>query len=313
MLRFARLALQRARDADVVDAHFALYAALPVALGIARRRPLVVHFQGPWADENWIQGDHSTIRRWLRRRLERFVYRRAHQVVVLSNAFAEVAVERYGVSPGRIRQVSPGVDIGRFDQGDRTASRQSWGVDPGAFVAVCVRRLVPRMGIEDLLEAWDQVVAELPPHSKLFIAGEGDLFTRLRLRIEQSRVPDSVALLGRLSDEELVRIYQAADVGVVPTREHEGFGLVVVEAAACGTPSIVTDVDGLPESVQELDASLVVPHSQPLLLAARLHRAAHGDLPGREAARRFAEKFEWGNVVARHRDIYERVIRDRVA
>ena len=65
--------------------------------------------------------------------------------------------------------------------------------------------------------------------------------------------------LGKVDEETLVRCYRAADVSVVPTLALEGFGLVVLESLACGTPAIVSDSGGLPEAVANLDRSLIVP------------------------------------------------------
>ena len=120
-------------------------------------------------------------------------------------------------------------------------------------------------------------------------------------------VGDSVRLLGRVSDERLVELYRAADVAVVPSIEHEGFGMVVLEAAACGTPSIVTAVGGLPEAVAGLDPSLILPPDDRDALRDRLVRA-HVDRPSRTATRAYAERFDWSAVAERHRAIVRRAV-----
>lgn len=304
LLAFGAAARRAARDAAVVDAHFALYAFLPLLSRRLRRLALVIHFQGPWADENVAQGDESRLRRSLRRGLERAVYRRADRVVVLSSAFRRLLVERYGVLPWRVRVEPPGVDLERFCPGDRVGARERLMLDGDAFVVVSVRRLVPRMGLDVLLDGWRRALAELPPRSTLLIAGEGPLRGELESRIAGEGLADSVRLLGHIDDGELLDLYRAADVAVVPTRSFEGFGLVVIEAAACGTPTIVTAVGGLPEAVRELDRSLAVPAGDAPALASRIVRAARaGGLPGRDATRRFATDHGWGRVVDRNRAI----------
>ena len=304
LFAFTRAARRAGRDATVVDAHFALYALVPLLLTRLRRLPLVVHFQGPWADENVAQGDRSSLRRSLRRGLERVVYRRADRIVVLSTAFKRVLVERYGVSPWRVRVVPPGVDLARFSPGDRRAAREALGLEPDAFVAVCVRRLVPRMGIDLLLDAWAQALDGLPANARLLIAGDGPQRAALEARIDRLGLHDGVRLLGRIDDEALVDLYRAADVGVVPTRSFEGFGLVVIEAAACGTPTIVTRVGGLPEAVAGLDDSLVVAAGDAAALAARMLRSVSASgVPGREETRRFAESYSWEQAVEKHRAV----------
>jgi glycosyltransferase involved in cell wall biosynthesis len=302
LLAFWQAAQRAAPSADVIDAHFALYALAPLVVGRLHGKPLLLHFHGPWADEAVVTGGSSRLALRLRRLLEWATYRRADRVIVLTSAFRQVLVERYGVSPWAIHVEPPGVDLERFSPGSRERSRRRLGIPDGAFAAVCVRRLVPRMGIESLLEAWRGALADLPPDSRLLIAGEGPLREHLAAAAAAPGHDGTVHILGRVSDERLVDLYRAADIAVVPTLALEGFGLVVLEAAACGTASIVTAVGGLPEAVSGLDRSLVVPARnigalRDRLLAARVSR------PSAEAARRHAERYDWPRVAARHRQI----------
>lgn len=302
LLAYSMAARRAARDTAVVDAHFALYALVPLLSRRLGALPVVVHFQGPWADENVAQGDGSALRRSLRRALERTVYRRAARIVVLSSAFRRLLVERYRVSPWRIRVEPPAVDLDRFSPGVREHSRERLGLGTCPFLAVCVRRLVPRMGLDVLIDAWAQALPELPPQAQLLVAGEGPLRGELEEHIVRAGQQGSVRLLGRVDDDALVDLYRASDLGIVPTRSFEGFGLVVIEAAACGTPTIVTRVGGLPEAVAGLDPSLAVPAGDVPALAARIAQAARaGGLPSRRATRRFAEGYSWQRVVDRNR------------
>jgi glycosyltransferase involved in cell wall biosynthesis len=305
LIAFWRAAQQAADSADVVDAHFALYALAPLWLGRLRSKPAVLHFHGPWADENVALGDGSGMRRTARRLLERAAYRRADEAIVLSSAFRQVLVERYRVPPWNVHVEPPGVDLERFSPASVSEARGHLDLPPDGFVAVAVRRLVPRMGLEQLVHAWADVVDQLPQPSTLLIAGEGPLRRRLQDTIAARRVGDRVRLLGRVSDEQLVDCYRAADVAVVPSLEHEGFGLVVLEAAACGTPSIVTAVGGLPETIAALDSSLIIPAGDRPALRNRL-LLAPAELPSRAATRAHAERFHWSTVAQRHRAIVAR-------
>ena len=130
------------------------------------------------------------------------------------------------------------------------------------------------MGIDVLLDSWAARGGELPPGSTLLVVGDGPLAGELEARAARPPLAGSVRLLGRVRDRELVEVYRAADVAVLPTLAVEGFGLVVLEAAACGTPSIVTDVGGLSEAAAPLDRSLVVPAADAGALADRLRAAA---------------------------------------
>jgi glycosyltransferase involved in cell wall biosynthesis len=305
LLAFWRAAQRAAGRADVVDAHFALYALAPLWLGRLRSKPVVVHFHGPWTDENVAAGDASRVRRRVRHLIERATYMSADEAITLTSAFRQVLVERYRVAPWNISVVPPGVDLGRFTPGSVDRARCGLDIAPQAFVAVSVRRLVPRMGLDLLVEAWSQTVGDLPLGSTLLLVGDGPLRAPLARSVAALGLRESVRLIGRVSERELVNLYRAADVAVVPSTEHEGFGLVVIEAAACGTPSIVTSVGGLPEAIVDLDPSLIVRPGDRAALSDRLLRA-RVDRPSARAARAHAERYEWSAVAERHRAIIRR-------
>jgi glycosyltransferase involved in cell wall biosynthesis len=305
LVAFWRAAQEAASASEVVDAHFALYALAPLRIGRLRRKPVIVHFHGPWADESAAGGDVSLLRRHARRLLERAAYQRATESVVLTSAFRRVLVERYGARPWTVNVVPPGVDLDRFMPApDQAEVRRALGLPERGFVAVCVRRLVPRMGVEVLLDAWERALPDLPLGSVLVVAGDGPLRAGLAAALGAD---GSIRLLGRVTDEDLVRLYQAADVAVVPSLAHEGFGLVVLEAAACGAPSVVTDVGGLPEAIAGLDESLIVPPGDADALAERL-RTSVVSRPSAAATRAYAERFGWDAVAARHRMIARRTV-----
>lgn len=323
------LAARRAlAGAEVLDAHFALYAApllaatlparawLPARATLpARRRrgrprpPIVFHFHGPWAQENLAAGDSSRARYLLRAALERAVLARADAYVVLSSAFRRVLVERYRVRPWDVHVWAAGVELQQFTPGDRARARERLGVKTAPFVAVCVRRLVPRMGLDVLLDAWEWTLRHgLPDGSQLLLVGDGPLREELAARAARPPLVDHVRVLGRLDEEKLIDAYRAADVAVAPSVSLEGFGLVVLEAAACGTPSIVSAVGGLPEVVAPLDRSLIVAPRDAQALGRRIRAAASGELPTRVAVRAFAEGFSWPRLAERHRALYRRLL-----
>ena len=284
---------------DVVDAHFALYALLPVLTRL-RRRPLVVHFQGPWADESSTEGG-SGINAFVKRRIERSVYRRADRVVVLSRAFEALVAERYGVPAELIRRVPPGVDATRFAPGDAERARRQLGVDLDRFVVVVVRRLRNRMGIEIAIDA----IRLLGDHAELVIVGEGPERDRLEGLATSLNAP--VRFVGRVSDEDLALWYHAADVSVVPTIALEGFGLVVLESLACGTPVIASDLDGLRDATEGFDGAVLVPPGNPSALADALRAVSVGDIPSAESCRRHALGHSWSEIAKLHLDIYEEI------
>ena len=197
----ARTPARGRRAPSVIDAHFALYAAAPLLLGALRGRPMVFHFHGPWAQENVAAGDSSRSSYVLRAALERCVLRRADAHVVLSSAFRRVLVERYRVRPWDVHVWPPGVALERVHArtSDRSRARARLGIDAQAFVAVCVRRLVPRMGLDVLLDAWERIQTALPAGSALLLVGDGPLRDALAERAARAPLSGGVRLLGRVS------------------------------------------------------------------------------------------------------------------
>ncbi|MFE3795865.1 glycosyltransferase family 4 protein [Nocardia tengchongensis] len=274
----------------VIDRHFCLYG--PAAI----RSPLVVHFHGPWAAESQMAGEHSRAVR-AKFLVERLRYARADRFVVLSDHFKSLLVGDYGIRSEKVQVIPPGVDLDRFTPADQAE-------DSG--IVLCVRRLEKRMGIDVLIRAWQGVVTR-HPDARLVIVGTGTAEAELR-RLAATLCRDerqsSIHFTGTVSDEELTDLYTRADLTVVPSLALEGFGLIALESLAAGRPPIVSDCGGLPDSVRDLDSSLIVPPGDAEALAARLVAALDGARPDAKQCRAHAETFSWAVAARRHRDLY---------
>ena len=305
LVLYAAAARRQRAAIDLVDVHFGLFAWWPVRWGSLRRLPLVVHFHGPWSDESAASGEHTPARVRAKHLVERSLYRRAQALVVLSEAFKRLLVEDYGVAPWRVEVIPPGLDLDRFTP-DRDGARRrlQLGDAPVVFTA---RRLVPRMGLLTLLDAWVALATDGRPR-RLLIAGTGQQAAELQARIIELGLTESVQLLGEVSEDELVDHYRAADLCVLPSLSLEGFGLAAVEALACGTPVVVTAVGGLPDVVRGLDASLVVPPDDVTALAERVRSALDGAVPDAEQCRAHAESFGWAAAAEANQAVYERAV-----
>lgn len=274
---------------DAVASHFGLFA-LPL-LDRLRGRPFVMHFHGPWSMEAAAEGapqwDVAT-----RRRLERAVYTRADRVIVLSNAFARLVRDQYDVSEQRIRVVPGTVDIERFaSRLTRHEARLRLGWPTERPILFSVRRLTHRMGLSNLIAAMPQII-ERVPEVMLFIAGKGPMREILSKQIDNAGLERHVRLLGFTPEEALPLAFRAADISIVPSTALEGFGLVVAESLAAGTPAMVSPVGGLPEVVGALSSDLVFRSVKPRELAERLVAGLRGDiaLPSAEMCRDYAAK-----------------------
>ena len=180
-------------------------------------------------------------------------------------------------------QIPPGVDPQRFrplPQIERLAARARFGLSAGGPLVVSVSRLVPRKGMDTLIEAAERASARLAGIS-VAIAGDGRDRGRLERLAAGAAVP--VKLLGELADAELPDFYACADCFALCSRarwgglEQEGFGVVLVEAASSGVPCITLDSGGASEAVLDGETGVVVKPRKPTALLASRDREAEAE------------------------------------
>ena len=228
--------------------------------------------------------------------LDEIALRRASAVVVLSEFSRRLLSARApGVAQHAIR-VSGGVDTAVFSPNGRDEARQRLGVDSSTRLVFTVRRLEPRMGLENLLEA----VALLDDMEavRVAIAGSGGL--TLGDRVDRLGLGDRVELLGRVSDDDLPLWHKAADLFVLPTVAYEGFGLVTAEALASGTPVVGTPVGATPELLEPLDSRLLARGIDSASLATAIRTGLRIAQPAlRARCRDYAlARFAWDRVIS---------------
>ncbi|THI90760.1 MAG: glycosyltransferase, partial [Nitrospira sp. CG24A] len=204
---------------------------------------------------------HERARRRLsvraRRWIERMVIRRCHHVIVLSEFMKQQVFATHGIPPKSITVVPGAADPVTFHPPqDRKEIRRELKLPESRTILFTVRNLVPRMGLEHLLEAMT-MLGEEQRDLLLLIGGDGQLRSRLEEHIFSKGLHDAVRLLGFVPEDQLAKYYQASDLVVMPTRQLEGFGLVTVEALACGTPVMGTPVGAIPEVLSTVDPMFV--------------------------------------------------------
>ena len=291
----------------ILASHFALYAFfLPSDLNGARR---VVHFHGPWAEEAAASGAGMAAV-FCKRAIERSVYARADHFITLSEAFRNLLVEKFGVAAERISVVPGAVDVEKFCPAEnRDAARRGLGWPSDRRIIFCVRRLVARMGLAELIEAFAGMAAS-DADTDLYIGGCGELESGLRDQVRKLGLEGRVIFCGFIPDGDLSGYYSASDFSIVPSQKLEGFGLVALEALACGVPVLVTPVGGLPEAVAGLSGSLVLEGTAPAAIASGLVRALAqpSSLPSAVECRSFAVKnYSLPAIARRVADVYAEV------
>lgn len=302
--RRAAAALVRAHPQAVLVSHFAPYGLALVA--VRRGHRFIVHFQGPWSEESRAEG-RGALSVAARRAIERFVYRRADACIVLTEAFGDLLVQDFGVPRERVQVIPGATDVERFSSGpSRAEARRLLGWREAVPTVLSVRRLVRRMGLDRLIDAVPAML-KVHPDLQVLIAGDGPEREALRARIAERGVEASVRLLGRVSDEQLGLAYRAADLSVVPSLSLEGFGLIVPESLASGTPVLVTPVGGLPETVRDLSLELILAGTDAESIATGIIEAFDGrrPMPSSEMCAAFArERYDWSLAAQRTADLY---------
>ena len=283
------------------------------ALGVLMARgsgfiPKVYVFHSPWAEEYAVRvatrGSLFRGGRLPRRTVERVALKRCQRIFVLSRFMADrLATEHPGLED-RVALLPGGVDLDRFRPAeDRQAVKTALGIPPGSLVLLTVRNLEPRMGLDHLLHAMAEVANAVP--AVLLIGGRGPIEHELKELAGRLGVNSSVRFEGYIPEERLPIYYQAADFFVLPTKSLEGFGLVAVEAFACGTPVLGTPVGAIPEVLGALEADLLFEGIDPDAIARGIRdhlKRAQSDPDSYEALRRRCRayavtRFGWDPIV----------------
>lgn len=207
-----------------------------------------------------------------------------------------------GVPDTRLCVVPNGTDPDRFHPQDVTDLRKSLNLIDDAVV-ITVGRLVPRKGIDTILQALPEVLDAVPSLTYL-VVGTGPDRGRLEHLARDLGIRSHVRFMGHVSFEALPRYYNVADVFAMPSREAppdvEGFGLVFLEAGACGVPVIGARTGGIPDAIQHEETGLLVPPSSPGALANALTRLlTTPDLArrlGENGRRHVVQEANWNHV-----------------
>jgi len=242
----------------------------------------------------------------LRPRVEAEVVRCADLVIASTLDEREQLVRLYGADPDRIEIVPQGVDASIFTPGDRDAAKRALGV-AGRPTLLFVGRIQQLKGADLAVRSFAQLRDR---RSVLLIVGgpsgpdgEGEL-ARLRALVDDLGLASRVRFVPPQPHDRLARYYQAADVCVVPSRS-ESFGLVALEAAACGTPVVASNVGGLAIVVDHGTTGFLVERRDDAEFADAIERVLHTEHAAMSAnAVRHASQFRWSIAAARLRRAY---------
>jgi glycosyltransferase involved in cell wall biosynthesis len=234
--------------------------------------------------------------------MDNIAARPADAVIAISSEMNDQLVTQYGLPSQKVTTVSHGVDTDRYRPHDGTHPAVSGDCLSLLFVGRLISRKGADLAIEALAEA-DSTDIEL------LIAGTGRLGSKLEQLAADLGVSDRVNFLGYVPDEDLPLLYSSADVTLF-TSNYEGFGLVLLESLASGTPVIGSAVGGIPDLIEDGVSGYIVPRD-PLSFADRietLHTDREQLATLSETARDIAGQQTWDHVASDVEEVYERVL-----
>jgi D-inositol-3-phosphate glycosyltransferase len=225
----------------------------------------------------------------------------------------------YGALPEKITIVPPGVDLNRFKPLDPREARRHIGVPPEDQMLLFVGRIQPLKGIDTLIRALALIKQREPALTQnvcLAIIGgdpnpdselEQAEFARLDSLQAELGLADLITFLGAKDQDTLVYYYSAAEMVVMPSH-YESFGMVALEAMACGVPVIASDVGGLSFSIEDGFNGYLVPGRNPQALADKIllllkHRVLRDQLG--EQARTWVQHYSWVNIADEILEVFE--------
>jgi D-inositol-3-phosphate glycosyltransferase len=260
----------------------------------------------------------------LRVESETELMRTADRVIAATPAELAQIQWLYRAPVDRVTVIPPGVDTQLFYPRPADRAKERIGVDPGRILLVFVGRIEPLKGLETLLRALAQLrdrgVCQCRQLALSIVGGEPDdpaarnvEMARIKALREELGLEGMVTFLGKQDQDTLPDYYAAADAVVMPSH-YESFGMVALEAMACGTPVIASEVGGLAFLVKDGETGFHVPDRDPEALADRICTIITNPLlrarMGGQAAE-YAQSYDWRVIADRIVDVYAALARER--
>jgi D-inositol-3-phosphate glycosyltransferase len=251
----------------------------------------------------------------LRIRVEGEIAQQADLLIASTTDEADDLVRSYKADPEHVYMVPPGIDLATFQPLDRTEARRKIGYGPGRLL-LFVGRLERLKGVEIAIRALALLRDRAHEDLRLIVLGEdsreGDESEKERLKAVASLlgVRDRVDFLGSVAHHELPYFYAAADALVMPSYS-ESFGLVALEAQACGRPVVASGVSGLRSVVRDEVSGYLIDDHDPAIYAERIGRLLADPELAQQMGRRgrlLAQRFSWTRTADRLEGLFENMI-----
>lgn len=296
---------------DLINFHQPLSAFGVSLLGIHKRIPKVYTFYSSWPKEYEIKTTRRGVGFFTRKWTERKMLDNCRKIIVLSEYSKSQALDIHRLETSNIELIPGGVDTLRFKPAkDKGVLRARLNIPLDKFFLFTLRNLVPRMGLENLIETIAILVKE-KPDVILLIGGKGFLEEKLKKKVKDFRLEDYIKFAGFVEEKELPLYYQSADLFILPSRDLEGFGLVSLEALSCGIPVLGTPVGGTKEILGRLDEDLLFRDTDPESMAEKiLVYSSSKDLSalGKRCRDFVISHYSWDKMAIEYEKVYSQIL-----
>jgi phosphatidyl-myo-inositol dimannoside synthase len=227
-----------------------------------------------------------------------------------------------GVPSERIVVIPPGVEERHFSTpADGVVAKEAWGIKDRKII-LFVGRLARRKGVKEFIEnSFVDIVRAVPQALFLIVGGNpteslihrDDMISKIDRVVSKLRFKDHVRLLGSTNDDELIGLYQACELAVLPALDLEddveGFGIVALEAAAAGKPVVATRVGGIPDAVEDGKSGILVEPTDYGQLSQAVISLLHNHESclsmGRFGKCRATKEFSWSRICRRYEGVFD--------
>jgi D-inositol-3-phosphate glycosyltransferase len=316
---FTSFVEERKLEYDVLHCHY--YMSGLIGLEINKRRekklPLVMYFHTLALMKNLVARDELEKEEIERIQAEYTIVKEATRIITPTDSEMSYLEYLYQADKNKITIIPPGVDTSFFKPMDQAIAKQKIGAKPTEKILLFVGRIEPLKGLDMLMYALKVLIMQNPDlYVSLWIVG-GDIsqpqelwshqLQMLQQLKEVLHLSTRVKFVGMKRQEELPDYYNAAEMVIMPSH-YESFGMVTLEAMACGTPVITTNVAGVSQLIDKKHGALITSVNNPLLLASQIKylltdEAAHTQISAE--LREKASGLSWDVIVNKNIKVYE--------
>ncbi len=315
-------AANKGLEYDLIHSHYWMSGIAAIELKRYWNIPYIQMFHTLGLMKNRVAQSQEEMEGEYRIEGEREVLRTADRIIAATTAEYAQLLWLYQAVESKIVVLSPGVDIGRFYPIPADEAKEYIGVPPCGRMLLFVGRIEHLKGLDVLIEAigimrQNEILQDYP-FCLAIIGGEPDEseehenieMSRIKALTEQHGLTDLVTFLGKRNQESLPYYYSAAEAVVVPS-QYESFGMVALEAMACGIPVVASQIGGLAYLVQDGVTGFTVPVDEPVELANRLTLLLQDqNLRNRmgEQAVKVAREYAWDKIASKLLAVYDELI-----